>query len=83
MRSPSHYIAAQEQLFAKFKSRSIPIQQWSKYLMTPKELALLFQKLEKSNSVLQDIANKCGRYAFTGAVRHVCDVHVIRKRHKF
>ncbi|MFN9904373.1 MAG: hypothetical protein ACK55Z_37475 [bacterium] len=56
MRSPSHYIAAQEQLFAKFKSRSIPIQQWSKYLMTPKELALLFQKLEKSNSVLQDIA---------------------------
>ena len=56
MRSPSHYIAAQEQLFAKFKSRSIPIQQWSKYLMTPKELALLFQKLEKSNSVLHDIA---------------------------
>ena len=56
MRSPSHYIAAQEQLFAKFKSRSIPIQQWSKYLMTPKELALLFQKLEKSNSVLQDLA---------------------------
>jgi hypothetical protein len=56
MRSPSHYIAAQEQLFAKFKSRSIPIQQWSKYLMTPKELALLFQKLEKSNSVLQEIA---------------------------
>ena len=56
MRSPSHYIAAQEQLFAKFKSRSIPIQQWSKYLMTPKELTLLFQKLEKSNSVLQDIA---------------------------
>ncbi len=56
MRSPSHYIAAQEQLFAKFKSRSIPIQQWSKYLMTPKVLALLFQKLEKSNSVLQDIA---------------------------
>ena len=56
MRSPSHYIAAQEQLFAKFKSRSIPIQQWSKSLMTPKELALLFQKLEKSNSVLQDIA---------------------------
>jgi hypothetical protein len=56
MRSPSHYIAAQEQLFAKFKSRSIPIQQWSKYLMTPKELSLLFQKLEKSNSVLQDIA---------------------------
>ena len=56
MRRPSHYIAAQEQLFAKFKSRSIPIQQWSKYLMTPKELALLFQKLEKSNSVLQDIA---------------------------
>lgn len=56
MRSPSHYIAAQEQLFAKFKSRSIPIQQWSKYLMTPKELALLFQKLDKSNSVLQEIA---------------------------
>ena len=56
MRSPKHYIAAQEQLFAKFKSRSIPIQQWSKYLMTPKELALLFQKLDKSNSVLQDIA---------------------------
>ncbi len=56
MRSPSHYIAAQEQLFAKFKSRSIPIQQWSKYLMTPKELSLLFQKLEKSNSVLQEIA---------------------------
>lgn len=56
MRSPSHYIAAQEQLFAKFKSRSIPIQQWSKYLITPKELALLFSKLEKSNSVLQDIA---------------------------
>jgi hypothetical protein len=24
--------------------------------MTPKELSLLFQKLEKSNSVLQDIA---------------------------
>ena len=56
MRSPDHYIAAQEQLFAKFQSRSIAIQHWSKYLMTPKELALLFQKLEKSNSVLQDIA---------------------------
>lgn len=56
MISPDHYIAAQEQLFAKFKSRSIPIQQWSKYLMTPKELSLLFQKLEKSNSVLQEIA---------------------------
>ena len=56
MRSPSHYIAAQEQLFAKFKSRSIPIQQWSKYLMTPKELSLLFLKLEESKSVLQQIA---------------------------
>lgn len=56
MRSPSHYIAAQEQLFAKFQSRSIAIQHWSKYLMTPKELALLFRKLEKSNSVLQEIA---------------------------
>ena len=56
MRSPNLYIAAQEQLFAKFQSRSIAIQHWSKYLMTPKELALLFQKLEKSNSVLQEIA---------------------------
>ena len=56
MRSPSHYIAAQEQLFAKFQSRSIAIQHWSKYLMTPKELALLFRKLDKSNSVLQEIA---------------------------
>ena len=56
MRSPDHYIAAQEQLFAKFQSRSIAIQHWSKYLMTPKELALLFRKLEKSNSVLQEIA---------------------------
>ena len=56
MRSPDHYIAAQEQLFAKFQSRSIAIQHWSKYLMTPKELALLFRKLEKSNSVLQQIA---------------------------
>ena len=56
MRSPDHYIAAQEHLFAKFQSRSIAIQHWSKYLMTPKELALLFRKLEKSNSVLQEIA---------------------------
>ena len=56
MRSPDHYIAAQEQLFAKFQSRSIAIQHWSKYLMTPKELALLFRKLKKSNSVLQEIA---------------------------
>ena len=56
MRSPDHYIAAQEQLFAKFQSSSIAIQHWSKYLMTPKELALLFRKLEKSNSVLQEIA---------------------------
>ena len=56
MRSPDHYIAAQEQLFAKFQSRSIAIQHWSKYLMTPKELALLFRRLEKSNSVLQEIA---------------------------
>jgi hypothetical protein len=56
MRSPDHYIAAQEQLFAKFQSRSIAIQHWSKYLMTPKELALLFRKLEKLNSVLQEIA---------------------------
>jgi hypothetical protein len=56
MRSPNLYIAAQEQLFAKFQSRSIAIQHWSKYLMTPKELALLFRKLEKSNSVLQEIA---------------------------
>ena len=56
MRSPKLYIAAQEQLFAKFQSRSIAIQHWSKYLMTPKELALLFSKLEKSNSVLAEIA---------------------------
>jgi hypothetical protein len=56
MRSPNLYIGAQDQLFAKFQSRSIAIQHWSKYLMTPKELALLFQKLEKSNSVLQEIA---------------------------
>ena len=56
MRSPKLYIAAQEQLFAKFQSRSIAIQHWSKYLMTPKELALLFIKLEKSNSVLSEIA---------------------------
>jgi len=56
MRSPKLYIAAQEQLFAKFQSRSIAIQHWSKYLMTPKELALLFNKLEKSNSVLSEIA---------------------------
>jgi hypothetical protein len=56
MRSPKLYIAAQEQLFAKFQSRSIAIQHWSKYLMTPKELALLFSKLEKSNSVLSEIA---------------------------
>ena len=56
MRSPDHYIAAQEQLFAKFQSRSIAIQHWSKYLMTPKELSLLFLKLEESKSVLHQIA---------------------------
>lgn len=56
MRSPDTYIAAQEQLFEKFQTRSIQIKHWSKYLMTPKELALLFQKLEKSNSVLREIA---------------------------
>ena len=56
MISPDHYIAAQEQLFGKFQNRSIKIQHWSKYLITPKELALLFQKLEKSNSVLREIA---------------------------
>jgi hypothetical protein len=53
---PKFYIAAQEQLFAKFQSRSIPIQHWSKYLMTPKELSLLFLKLEESKSVLHQIA---------------------------
>ena len=53
---PKLYIAAQEQLFAKFQSRSIPIQHWSKYVMTPKELSLLFLKLEESKSVLQQIA---------------------------
>jgi hypothetical protein len=53
---PKLYIAAQEQLFVKFQSRSIPIQHWSKYLMTPKELSLLFLKLEESKSVLQQIA---------------------------
>ena len=53
---PKLYVAAQEQLFAKFQSRSIPIQHWSKYLMTPKELSLLFLKLEESKSVLQQIA---------------------------
>jgi|TARA_R110000823_G_scaffold13034_2_gene43311 hypothetical protein len=53
---PKLYIAAQEQLFAKFQSRSIPIQHWSKYLMTPKELSLLFLKLEESKSVLHQIA---------------------------
>jgi hypothetical protein len=56
MRSPKLYITAQEQLFAKFQSRSIAIQHWSKYLMTPKELSLLFLKLEESKSVLQQIA---------------------------
>lgn len=56
MRSPDHYIAAQEQLFEKFQTRSIHIKHWSKYLITPKELALLFQKLEKSNCVLKEIA---------------------------
>ena len=56
MISPDHYIAAQEQLFGKFQNRSIKIQHWSKYLITPKELALLFRKLDKSNSVLQEIA---------------------------
>jgi hypothetical protein len=56
MRNPDLYITAQEQLFAKFQSRSIHIKFWSKYLITPKELALLFQKLNKSNSVLQEIA---------------------------
>lgn len=56
MRSPDTYITAQEQLFEKFQTRSIHIKHWSKYLMTPKELALLFQKLEKSNSVLREIA---------------------------
>jgi hypothetical protein len=54
---PKLYIAAQEQLFAKFQSRSIPIQHWSKYLMTPKELSLLFLKLEESKSALQQIAS--------------------------
>jgi hypothetical protein len=53
---PKLYIAAQEQLFAKFQSRSIQIQHWSKYLMTPKELSLLFLKLEESKSALQQIA---------------------------
>jgi hypothetical protein len=56
MRNPDLYITAQEQLFEKFQSRSIHIKFWSKYLITPKELALLFQKLNKSNSVLQEIA---------------------------
>ena len=56
MRHPDLYIDAQSKLFAKFQTRSIRIQHWSKYLMTPKELALLFGKLEKSNSVLREIA---------------------------
>ena len=55
MLHPETYIAAQEQLFRKFQDRSIPIRHWSKYLMTPKELALLFKKLEQSNSVLREI----------------------------
>jgi len=57
MLHPEAYIAAQEQLFRKFQDRSIPIRHWSKYLMTPKELALLFKKLEQSNSVLQEIGS--------------------------
>jgi len=57
MLSPDIYITAQEQLFRKFQDRSIPIRHWSKYLITPKELILLFKKLEKSNSVLQEIAS--------------------------
>jgi hypothetical protein len=56
MLNPDTYIFAQDQLFRKFQDRSIPIRHWSKYLMTPKELALLFKKLEQSNSVLQEIA---------------------------
>ena len=56
MISPDHYIAAQEQLFGKFQNRSIKIQHWSKYLITPKELALLFKKLEEHKSVIRQIA---------------------------
>lgn len=56
MLSPDIYIEAQEQLFRKFQDRSIPIRHWSKYLMTPKELALLFKKLDQSDSVLREIA---------------------------
>ena len=56
MLNPDLYISAQEQLFAKFKSRSIHIKHWSKHLITPKELALLFSKLEKSNAVIREIA---------------------------
>lgn len=57
MLNPETYVTAQDQLFRKFQDRSIPIRHWSKYLMTPKELALLFKKLEQSNSVLQEIAS--------------------------
>jgi hypothetical protein len=57
MLHPETYITAQEQLFQKFQDRSIPIRHWSKYLMTPKELAVLFRKLEQSNSVLKEIAS--------------------------
>lgn len=57
MLHPETYITAQEQLFQKFQDRSIPIRHWSKYLMTPKELSVLFRKLEQSNSVLKEIAS--------------------------
>lgn len=57
MLHPETYITAQEQLFRKFQDRSIPIRHWSKYLMTPKEMAVLFRKLEQSNSVLKEIAS--------------------------
>ena len=56
MRHPDLYVDAQSKLFAKVQTRAIRRQHWSKYLMTPKELALLFSKLEKSNSVLREIA---------------------------
>lgn len=56
-RSPDSYIDAQAKLFEHFDQRRIKIQFWSKYLITPKELALLFKRNHEHRRFIQEIAS--------------------------
>jgi hypothetical protein len=68
-RNPDTYIDAQAKLFEHFDQRRIRIQFWSKFLITPKELALLFKRNREHRQFIQEIASsdlgEAGRKART------------------